>query len=108
MPFLTKGEVPGTIYGLLDNGWIDSDLFHHWFGHHFLAYAPPARPLLLLLDGHLTHFNLLTIQKAPKEGVIMFFLPPYSSHRTQPLDKGCFGPLKKFWKQECHNFHEKL
>ena len=34
----------------------------------------------------------------------MFCLPPHSSHCTQPLDKDCFGPLKKFWRQECHNF----
>lgn len=102
-PGLTKGEVPGTMYGLSSNGWIDSELFTQWFCHHFLAYAPPVRPLLLLLDGHSTHFNPVTVEKAAKEKVIMFCLPPHSSHRTQPLDKGCFGPLKQFWKQECHD-----
>ena len=34
----------------------------------------------------------------------MFCLPPHSSHKTQPLDKGCFGPLKKFWKQKCYDY----
>ena len=70
----------------------------------FLAYAPPSRPLLLLLDGHSTHFNPLTIELAAKEQVVVFCLPPHSSHQTQPLDKVCFGPLKQYWRQECHDY----
>lgn len=46
---LSIGEVPNTLYGLSENGWIDSELFHLWFENHFLAYAPAARPLLLLM-----------------------------------------------------------
>ena len=103
-PELTRGEVPGTIYGLSSSGWIDSDLFCQWFSNHFLAYAPPSHPLLLLLDGHSAHFNPLTIELAAKEQVVVFCLPPHSSHRTQPLDKGCFGPLKQYWRQECHDY----
>ena len=86
-PGLTKGEVPGT---MSSNGWIDTDLLTQWFSHHFLAYVPPVCPLLLLLDGHSTHYNPVTIEKAAKEKIVMFCLPPHSSHRTQPLDKGCF------------------
>ena len=103
-PELTNGEVPDTIYGLSRNGWMDSDLFHQWFTTHFLSYVPPSRPILLLLDGHSTHFNPSTIEIAAKEKVIVFCLPPHSSHLTQPLDKGCFGPLKQHWRQECHNY----
>ena len=103
-PELTLGEVPGTLYGLSSNGWIDRDLFNHWFTSHFLAYAPPVRPLLLLLDGHSSHFNPSTIERAAAEDIIIFCLPPHSSHLTQPLDKGCFGPLKSYWRHECHNY----
>ena len=39
---LTLGELPGTMYGLSSNGWIDSDLFEQWLLNHFLAYAPPV------------------------------------------------------------------
>ncbi len=103
-PELTIGEVPGTIYGLSGNGWIDSELFNFWFLKHFLLYAPPTRPILLLMDGHSTHFNPVTIEYAAEHQIIMFCLPPHSSHCTQPLDKGCFGPLKQYWRQECHSF----
>ena len=34
----------------------------------------------------------------------MFTLPPNTTHLTQPLDKGVFGPLKSIWKDTCHSF----
>lgn len=52
---LSIGEVPGTLYGMLPNGWMDQELFADWFSNHFLRHAVPARPLLLLLDGHSHH-----------------------------------------------------
>ena len=53
------GEVPGTAYGLSDNGWMDSELFLGWFQNHFLHTAPKARPLLLIMDGHSKHTIIL-------------------------------------------------
>ena len=38
-PELTFGEVPGTMYGLSDNGWMDGEIFDNWFTHHFLVHA---------------------------------------------------------------------
>ena len=103
-PAMCDGEVPGTMYGLSDSGWITSELFDLWFVHHFLPHAPAARPLLLLLDGHSSHYNPSVISKAAEEKVIIFCLPPHSSHETQPLDKGPFGPLKTSWKEVCRKF----
>ena len=54
----TKEEVPGTTYGLSDNGWIDMELFKQWFQRHFLRHAGASRPLLLLLNGHSSHYNI--------------------------------------------------
>ena len=101
---LTTGEVPGTVYGLSKKGWIDGDLFDLWFHKHFLAYAPPVRPLLFLMDGHSSHFQPSVIQRAAEERVIVFCLPPHTTHLTQPLDKGCFGPLKVHWREECWSY----
>ena len=98
---LTIGEVPGTMYGMSVSGWIDSELFDGWFQGHFLAYAPASRLLLLLLNGHSLHFNPTTIRRAAEEKIIIFCLPPRTTHKTQPLDKGCFSPLKSYWKEEC-------
>ena len=103
-PELTIGEVPGTVYGLSKKGWIDAELFELWFTRHFLPHAPPLRPLLFLLDGHSSHYQPDVIQRAAEEQVIMFCLPPHTTHLTQPLDKGCFAPLKMHWREECWSY----
>lgn len=103
-PELAVGEMPGTIYGLSQKGWIDQELFDMWFHMHFLRYAPPPRPILLLMDGHSSHYCPATIRSAAQERIILFSLLPNTTHLTQPLDKAVFGPLKAFWKQACHNF----
>ena len=46
-PDLTKGEVPGTIYGLSQKVWVDGELFDLWFSRHFLLHTPPVYPLLV-------------------------------------------------------------
>ena len=38
----TKGEVPGTMYGLSDSGWIDMVLFKEWFFNHFYVKLDQA------------------------------------------------------------------
>ena len=103
-PDLTNGEVPGTVYGLSSKGWIDGELFSLWFSEHFLAHAPPLRPLLLLMDGRSSHFKPEVIKRAAEEQVVIFCLPPHTTHLTQPLDKGCFGPLKAHWREECWSY----
>ena len=103
-PDLANGEVPGTIYGLSDKGWIDMELFDTWFKRHFLRHAPAARPLLLLMDGHSSHYCLDTIHLAAQDEVVIFVLPPNTTHLSQPLDKGVFGPLKQAWMEVCYGY----
>ncbi len=71
---------------------------------HFLLHAPPVRPLLLLLDGHSSHFEPGFVKKAAAEDVIVFCLPPHTTHVAQPLDNGVFSPLKRCWREECHRY----
>ena len=103
-PELTTGEFPQTIYGLSPKGWMDMELFELWFIGLFLRTIPTARPVLLLLDGHSSHYSPAAIKMAAEEQVILFALPPNTTHLSQPLDKGVFGPLKMHWKRVCHNF----
>ena len=81
-PELAVGEVPGTIYGLSSRGWIDHELFNAWFNNHFLRYVPSARPILLMLDGHSSHFCPDTIRVAAQNKVIVFIVPPNTTHLT--------------------------
>ena len=101
---LTLNEVPETIYALTDNGWSNSEVFDIWFHNHFLAYAPTARPLLLLMDGHSSHYNPSTIKTAAAQQIILFCLPPHTTHIAQPLDVAAFGVLKQCWDEQCHQY----
>lgn len=101
---LIIGEVPGTLYGLSEKGWMTRELFSQWFYKHFLSYIPKHRPVVLLMDGHSSHYCPDTIRMAAKEKVVLCTLPPHTSHLTQPLDKGCFGPLKTAWRHVCQEF----
>ena len=101
---LADGEIPGSLYGLSKRGWMNSELFTCWFTDHFLKYIPSTRPIILLLDGHSSHYCPQFIKAAAEEGIIVFVLPPNTTHLTQPLDKGCFSPLKVAWRQACHEF----
>ena len=100
----TRGEVSGTRYGLSDSGWTDRGLFLGWLEEHFLAHAVPARPLLLLVDGHCSHYDPDSIRFARDHSIIIFCLPPHTTHEAQPLDVSFFGTLKKSWSRVCHDY----
>ena len=102
---MTVGEIPGTFYGLSPSGWMDAELFEEWFSSHFLVHVPSIRPLLLLLDGHASHYNPTFLKLAAEEGIIVFCLPPHTTHLLQPLDNGAFASLKDHWRNECQRFY---
>ena len=59
---------------------------------------------MLLLDGHSSHYSPLFIKLAAEKSIVVIALPPHTTHIAQPLDKGCFPPLKTAWRQVCHTF----
>ena len=103
----TEGEIPGTTYGLSSNGWIDMELFKLWFKKHFLVHAVSARPLLLLMDGHSSHYNPETIRLAKQNNVLLFTLVPHTTHEMSPLDTAVFSSLKSHWQNVCHDYLQK-
>ncbi len=64
-------------------------------------------PLLLLLDGHSTHYQPDVIRFARAHNIIMLCLPPHTTHESQPLDCGVFKPLKSKWTAVCHTYFQK-
>ena len=73
---------------------------------HFLRYVQRQKGnhVLLLYDGSTTHINRELVEWALSEEVILFVLPPHSSHHLQPLDVGCFKPLKSAYDSYAHRF----
>ncbi|CAC5394085.1 unnamed protein product [Mytilus coruscus] len=71
-----KGNAPpGSEFGCSKSSFIDSDLFDKWFTNIFLKTLPPARPVLLILDGHSSYLNFDTLEKAKQNQIEMFCLP---------------------------------
>lgn len=94
-----KGSVPNAFFGKSKKGWMNTELFHNWLAEHFVKRAPAICPLVLLVDGHSSHIDINTAKVCKKNDILLYCLPPHSSHITQPLDVGFYGPLKSAWKK---------
>ena len=70
---------------------------------HFLCHAVSARPLLLLLDSHSSHYSPDVIRLAKEHDVIILTLFRHTTH-MQPLDTCVFASLKNHWHDACHKF----
>lgn len=92
-----EGAVYGTYMGRSTSGWMDSELFNGWLSNHFSKSIPPARPVVLLLDGHSSHINLETAKCAKEDQILLYCLPPHTTHVLQPCDVGFFKPMKANW-----------
>ena len=90
-----ENALPNTYYGVSAKGWMTSSIMLDWF-NNFIHHVT-ERPLLLLFNGHLTHFSIAVIKKAMANDIILMKLPPHVTDVMQPLDVGMFSPLKKAW-----------
>ena len=108
--------------GTSENGWTDDEVGFEWFKEVFVAQATERNccateqeqadnkkdtdeeeatvdetlklpPILLIYDGHGSHTTLDWITLARANNIILYCLPPHTTHWLQPLDVGCFGPL---------------
>ena len=94
-----EGCVSGAYFGRSKKGWMTTELFYGWGANHFNLNIPPGRPVVLLVDGHSTHIDIEISKFCSKSGILLYCLPAHSSHITQPLDVGFYGPLKQAWKK---------
>ena len=102
----TSSGLPGLTYGFTDSGWITTELFESWLTSHFLKHAVCERPLLLLLDGHSTHYQPEVVRYARSNKVLLLCLPPHTTHEAQPLDCTVFSLLKVQCRAVCHDFFQ--
>ena len=54
----------------------------------------PARPVLLMQDGHSNHNSFELIQVARKNDIHLLYLPAHITHVLQPLDVGVISSFK--------------
>jgi hypothetical protein len=93
------------VIAVSENGWTTNKLGLAWL-KHFDAHTK-RRTLggvrLLVIDGHESHDSLEFQQYCKDNKIITLCMPPHSSHLLQPLDVGCFSPLKKAYGRQAEN-----
>ncbi|OBS15737.1 hypothetical protein FPOA_13465 [Fusarium poae] len=79
------------------NGWTDNEMGLEWLKHFNQSTTSRSTGAyrLLILDGHESHHSADFEAYCKEKKIILLCMPPNSSHLLQPLDFGCFGPLKK-------------
>lgn len=85
-----------------DNGWINNDKGLLWIAHFNLHTKARTKGVyrLLILDGHESHHSDGFENYCKEHNIITLCLPAHTSHKLQPLDVGCFGPLKVAYSQQ--------
>ena len=105
-PDLMEGASAGATSSMSESGWSNRVIFQSYLEDHFMKHVQSSedKPVLLMYDGHASHVSPYLIQWAREHHIILFVLPPHTSHLLQPLDVGVFGPFKKFYYSECSMF----
>jgi hypothetical protein len=99
-----EGAPPGTYFTCTDNGWITQEKYLEWF-KFFLKSIPPARPVLVIEDGHSSHITMEVIKLAQDNDIHLLCLPSHTTHILQPLDIiSVFKPLKSYFNKACKNY----
>ncbi|KAF1922356.1 DDE-domain-containing protein, partial [Didymella exigua CBS 183.55] len=91
-----------TVTPISNNGWTNNKLGVEWLKHfhaHTKTRCVGAR-CLLILDGHESHHSLEFQELCKENNICTLCMPPYSSHLLQPLDVGCFLPLKRAYSRK--------
>ncbi|KAF2185215.1 CENP-B protein, partial [Zopfia rhizophila CBS 207.26] len=74
------------------NGWTTNEL--SYFEKYIKNRTVGARHLLII-NSHESHDSLEFQQLCKEKSIITLYMLSHSSHLLQPLDVGCFVPLKK-------------
>ena len=85
-----------------ENGWTNKELGIAWLKHFDASTVTRTvgGSRLLILDGHESHNSLAFQDYCTEHNIITLCMPPHSSHLLQPLDVGCFSPLKRVYSAE--------
>ena len=79
-----------------DNGWTTNEIGLQWLQHfeEHTSSRTKGTYRLLILDGHGSHHTAQFEEFCRDHSIKTLCMPAHSSHILQPLDVGCFSPLK--------------
>jgi hypothetical protein len=99
-------DKPDWVLSISEKGWTSLEHGFEWL-QHFDRYTESQTIgvyRLLIMDGHDSHNTTEFREYCKGHNIITLCMPPHSSHLLQPLDVGCFGPLKRAYSTEIENF----
>lgn len=101
----TKNGPIGTRYNRSSSGWFDGPIFVDWVETIVIPYFDKKEGKKILIGDNLSsHLSLHLITKCKEKNIDFVFLPPNSTHITQPLDVAYFRPMKQAWRQLLQNW----
>jgi hypothetical protein len=103
------GGPEGSVWTANKAGWFNMRECETWFEKVFLKYLdvrriPREEIKVLIMDNLSAHMSFRIMEQARENNVRVVFLPPNSTHLTQPLDVAVFAPLKKQWRRELDSY----
>ncbi|MCL4152982.1 UNVERIFIED_CONTAM: hypothetical protein GTU68_011284 [Idotea baltica] len=90
-------------FAVSESGWMTRNIFEDYF-EMFIKKTAGIRPILLILDGHLSHSSFTTVQRAAQDNITILKLPAHCTDLWQPLDVACFAPLKMAYERRLEEF----
>ncbi|XP_035903113.1 uncharacterized protein LOC118507920 [Anopheles stephensi] len=87
--------------GHSERGWMDSKNYRLYIEkvfHPCLVKKGVTFPVILFVDGHISHKSIEVADVCQSLGIILIALYPNTTHITQPADIAVFKPLKDAWR----------
>lgn len=95
----TMGGPPNTFYNRSKSGWMDGQCFLDWVQKVVIPYFRRFEGKKLLIGDNLSsHLSIEVVRLCEEHNILFVFLPPNSTHLTQPLDISLFRPMKTSWR----------
>ena len=87
-----------TLLAVSESGYSNDDIAFAWLKHFEIHSRKIMKGeyRLLILDGYGSYLTWEFWDFADKNKIILFWFVAHSTHLTQPLDVGCFQPMKHY------------
>ncbi|KFY29453.1 hypothetical protein V491_00028 [Pseudogymnoascus sp. VKM F-3775] len=100
--YKNSGFPSNWVIAITENGWTTNERGIDWIQHFekHIKTRSIGGYRLLVLDGHESHYSDDFEEYYKEHNIITLYMPAHSSHLLQPLDVGCFSPLKKAYSRQ--------
>jgi transposase-like protein len=102
LQWFNPSELPDWYFTTSTNGWTSNEIGMKWLESVFIpkTACQAGDYRLLVLDGHGSHVSTDFMYTCKMNKILLLYLPPHTSHCTQPLDLTCFSPVKSQYRKE--------